>query len=454
MLLAAMIMVVGCQSAPFSSEVILLELDSPSLSSSMKVTPPLVEVYLKLCKGIVDTKASKVTIDPVLNGVDTVMYLVNYPEGGWELLSADKRIPARLMFSKEKNVSLSELENHPGISIIMNDYKEKIGIVRHSDITSNVTGSSTLWENLSYIPPETKSNITWLQIGRELVSSESVDIPHLISTHWDQSTYNMYLPYTTPQKTERCVSGCTVVAAAQVVNYLQPLYNFSTDCLFLECRCNAFIPNGGGSTSYGDFIPNVSTVQTNANYWKYVRGQLGTPLQQKKAISVLMAILGYRLEASYKYLYDADDASYKRSTSASMYKIPEVYETMYGMTCSVLEGSINNGVAVDQIMDGLPVIVQGYEQNGAGHVWIIDGYYLNKQVYDYHYQGFDTTNPSVPLYKTVREIEEYEEYLLVNWGWGATFDSETYFVGTYTWSIEDYVFSTRFGMLYDFVMVD
>lgn len=33
-------------------------------------------------------------------------------------------------------------------------------------------------------------------------------------------------------------------------------------------------------------------------------------------------------------------------------------------------------------MDGLPVIVQ----------------------------GFDTTNPSVPLYKTVREIEEYEEY--------------------------------------------
>lgn len=77
-------------------------------------------------------------------------------------------------------------------------------------------------------------------------------------------------------------------------------------------------------------------------------------------------------------------------------------------------------------MDGLPVIVQ----------------------------GFDTTNPSVPLYKTVREIEEYEEYLLVNWGWGSTFDSETYFVGTYTWSIDDYVFSTRFGMLYDFVMVD
>ena len=35
-----------------------------------------------LFKTLLATRVSDVTVDPVMNGSDTVMYLVNYPEGG------------------------------------------------------------------------------------------------------------------------------------------------------------------------------------------------------------------------------------------------------------------------------------------------------------------------------------------------------------------------------------
>ncbi len=449
--LAATILVVGCQGTEVEPLARIEDKTDLSISSSMKVTKTHLNLYLNNIKGISETRSSDVSVDPILNDIDTVMYLVNYPDGGWEVLSADVRVPTRLMFSECGTATLSEIEANPGLSMIIQDYKDKISAVKHSEQTTTVTGATTLWENLIYNDPQTKSSdITWLQIGRELVSSENINIPHLISTHWDQKTYNLYVPYTTPQKNERCVTGCTIVAAAQVANYLQAKFNFVTDCVFLECLCNTYISSGGGSTLYGSFIPNTSTAQTNTNYWRYVRGELGTAQQQKQAISVLMAVLGYRLNATYSYSYSADDAKFKAATTAEMYGIPDVFENMYDIECTSVDGSIYNAVVAEQIQDGLPVIVQGFEPDGPGHAWIIDGYYLNKQVYNYHYQGFDPSNPSTPIYKTVQEIEEYDEYLLANWGAGASFDSNTYFIGTYTWSVADYTFSTRFGMIYNF----
>ena len=135
-----------------------------------------------LFKTLLATRVSDVTVDPVMNGSDTVMYLVNYPEGGWELLSADKRIPTRLMVGE--------------------------------------TGSD---------------DILWNLYNTEVVYLDSTYVNHLIPTRWSQDVayfkwYNRYVPFINNLKIDstsgRCVTGCVPVACAQVLNYLQPILGF------------------------------------------------------------------------------------------------------------------------------------------------------------------------------------------------------------------------------------
>ena len=69
-LLATMI-VVGCQSIDLSMVHEIQNQDNAAslISSSMKVTTDLVETYLKGFKGVVATRVSDVTVDPVMNGL-------------------------------------------------------------------------------------------------------------------------------------------------------------------------------------------------------------------------------------------------------------------------------------------------------------------------------------------------------------------------------------------------
>ena len=50
---------------------------------------------------------SQETIEPIVSGTDTVMYLVNYPEG-WCLFSGDKRTPAILAYSETGSLSMND----------------------------------------------------------------------------------------------------------------------------------------------------------------------------------------------------------------------------------------------------------------------------------------------------------------------------------------------------------
>ena len=52
------------------------------------------------------------SIDPIVNGRDTIMYLANY-EKGWELLSADTRAPRVLMMAENGNIAVSGLKFNP-----------------------------------------------------------------------------------------------------------------------------------------------------------------------------------------------------------------------------------------------------------------------------------------------------------------------------------------------------
>ena len=445
-LLVVSILVGGCQTVDLSPSIVEDDDSESPLFVSNKITPDVVKTYLTGYKGMVDTKAADVEISAVVHEGDTVMYLVNYPEGGWELLSADRRVPTRLMVGESGMRTLNDIKTHPGMSILLDDMSRQIKTIMQSTCTSPVAENGILWDRIDYHSPDTKSNdILWNLYDTEVVYLDSIDVRHLIKTHWGQSTngsrwYNRYVPYINSSKTNtsagRCVVGCVPVSAGQMLAYLVPKIGVNTTCTFSECLCNSYVPSNSTSVGYGDnFIPNVSSNMSNSVYWNKVRGLSGTIEEQDKVISVLLAYLGYLLDATYEYYWDAEDSSYVRATSAYTTDIPEVFLDEYNIKCDCVDW--NHGIVSTQISNNkMPVIVRAHDDTGAGHSWIVDGYYHMCSVVNYYYVGVDpSTNQTV--YRTEQRVGECEEFFTMNWGWFGDGDDGSYYIDSSTWKTED-----------------
>ena len=436
--------VVSCSGIPDMVEVMVEEDTSDKNSVSLNV----VDRYITAVKGLSRTRADQAEITPVLNENDTVMYLVNYPEGGWELLSADKRVPTRLMVGEDGSMSLSEIENHPGMSILLNDMRNQISAVKRSSQEEPVTEKGILWDDIAPMTENTRS-ITWLQIGQETVEEEETFVDHLITTKWNQQDiyrfYNKYVPYVSAAKNNttfgRCPVGCVPVAVGQVAAYLNKKYNINTSARFLRVGCETYIPAGDTCALYGAFTPYTSTyVSDNNLYWRYVRGEAGTQENIDNAVAVLLAFWGWKLDAQYS----------PSGTAARLVDVPAVFEDEYGIYCEHVDW--NSSVAISQLVNKrVPVIIRSGVNGNlySGHAWIVDGYYEHIELINYYYQGFDTSNPSTPLYKTVQQ-QHTEEYFLMNWGYGGYGDTGTYFVDSSEWVLNGDIYSGNKKMVYNF----
>jgi Spi protease inhibitor/Peptidase C10 family len=113
-------------------------------SSSLKST---VQHTTKSISGIAEIKNS--------NG-KTSFYIINYDEGGFVLLSADKRIPPILGFSFNNNFEVEENTYPPGLKFWMDDAKEQIKAIQ-----------------LSNIKQTQKEEIAWDQVQQSLIDEIS-----------------------------------------------------------------------------------------------------------------------------------------------------------------------------------------------------------------------------------------------------------------------------------------
>lgn len=93
----------------------------------------------------------------------------------------------------------------------------------------------------------------------------------------------------------------------------------------------------------------------------------------------------------------------------------------------------NHGIVSTQISNNkMPVIVRAHDDTGAGHSWIVDGYYHMCSVVNYYYVGVDpSTNQTV--YRTEQRVGECEEFFTMNWGWFGDGDDGSYYIDSSTW---------------------
>lgn len=406
------------------------------------ITSADLQAFITRYKGIPSTRTSEIRIEPILYEKDTVMLLINY-EDGWEVISTDKRAPMRLLYSDKGHTTIEKLFNNPGKTIRMNSMGSKIAALRsHPEArlirkTSTETRSS-MEENNEYVSmwsvvsPEdivietgsTYANETWTCIGVEKVEDIQETQTHLLTTKWDQgSPWNYYTPFTNSTDSIHCFTGCTMVAAAQVLYYLHHKIGVPVKAYATTTQIPPISETDTSRTvTPAHFIPNgsyYSSVIWDAMAKSGSKNDIGNIYT--KPVSALMVQIACYLGATYKKESTSNDPI---GTSASISKIPEVFSRYFNINCNYSETSNFHFIHTDVFTNKKPVIaaasgIRLSNSKSISHAFIIDGS-------QYHYTSYKYTyiksNTIAPVYKyTYSNIHEY--YFQCNWGYSGNYDN-------------------------------
>lgn len=142
----------------------------------------------------------------------TVFYIINYENGGFVILTADKRVKPIAAFSETGEFSTDAESYNGGLVSWLFLLKENVEKVREKNQLS-INQPLQEWDNLispMVIQPPTECE------------EYSTTVGPLLSTSWNQGCgYNKFLPYSPCIQCFHVVSGCVTVAMAQVMRYHQ-----------------------------------------------------------------------------------------------------------------------------------------------------------------------------------------------------------------------------------------
>ncbi|MCH8546497.1 MAG: Spi family protease inhibitor, partial [Cryomorphaceae bacterium] len=115
----------------------------------------------RLNKDDYTTQKSVSTIDAITGrSSDPLFYVVNYDNGGFAIISGDKRIEPVLAYSKHSNFPIEDkMSLPPGLVDWLEDYAAIVLEVRKENVSPSVRISS-MWERIL----ETQFNIDFLEI--------------------------------------------------------------------------------------------------------------------------------------------------------------------------------------------------------------------------------------------------------------------------------------------------
>lgn len=145
---------------------------------------------------------------------DTLLYIVNHPEGGWTIYASDTRVPAILAQSSKG--TYEEASENDNLTAWVGTMAEDMKIIKHLDDSGLIFSSEEIkhnqkfWKAISkpdeYIAEEEvktrfpKDTVIPVYGHYELISSRTYSevydsIPRLTTTNWGQEKpYNYYCP--------------------------------------------------------------------------------------------------------------------------------------------------------------------------------------------------------------------------------------------------------------------
>ncbi len=303
-------------------------------------------------------------------------YIINYSNGGFAIVSADKRLEPILAFSETNSFNVTSSSVPSGLIAWMSNIDDAVISLRKSSASvdkNKAEHNRSLWKSgqkLSFDPdnpPLPESNCT--QEGA--VSSEYIQTGPLTSTTWGQTGgYNANSPDKGCQNGRLPPTGCVATAMAQIMRFHQKpsSYNWSSMLNNNPTSETARLMRDAGSSVDMDYGCDGSSAKTS------------------KAATALVNNFGY--------------------TSAQF-------------------SDYNHNTVVSEIKANRPVILSGGKNSGwwifgiytDGHAWVCDGLMEVK-----HYKCAKLYTPMSPNPILMKQQTSSSLFLHMNWGWSGAFD--------------------------------
>lgn len=260
-----------------------------------------------------------------------VFYIVNFEEGGFVIMSGDRRINPVLAYSLTGNFKFDSNTFPSGLNSWLSSTKDYVKYVRKNKdkfkvnekvwkekiIEKIVGGFSNKSQRISAVPvdPPTECNDILTVVNP------------LISTNWGQGVgYNNEIERTgcSNYSNGHAPTGCVATAMAQVMNFHRKPSQYSWDSM----QPNSF------------------------------------------ALTTLMKVIGQKV--GMVYACDGSSANTQNEVASSFVEDFQYSSAQYS--------SYNQSTVVSELNNGKPVILRGSSQSGFwgsyvnGHAWVCDGY--------------------------------------------------------------------------------
>lgn len=426
-LIGALFLLTACQQ----TECIEFENSSKSqLSVSHNIAT--IENYISKTKGINTRSGNHRLIPYIVNG-DTVMYVANYENGGFEIFSNDKRLPMVLVKSKTGYfIPNNPADKSPFEAYISDtaDCLQKIGI----DSTAEPTG---LWNVYAVSrlrnENENENGAEYRNVGiaTEIDEKEWTPKGGRLSTKWNQDSYfNQCIPYFTDGSGYHAYVGCGAVAVGQYIFHSNKFFNLPqttvTDATYNQ-NTNSFTFSGSSS-----------------NVWSQMNDG-SDPLMYKDQQRMLPTsiFLGYVA----KELNSQFGQNYGDGTGTYTYSYVNFIRRICGKELNVI--NFNFVKTRDILASGYPVIatssgskIHNGNTNYVGHAYIID--YASTYVETYYdvyayvktsdnyvvddKEDVDSESNNLEYYRNKYGEIFFEQsatvsnsWISMNWGWGGNY---------------------------------
>lgn len=269
---------------------------------------------------------------------ETALYIFNFTNGGFVVVSADDALPPVLGYDLEGYCP------EEGVNInfdsFIAEYSDQVEFIRTHNIDAE-PAVAQLWEKYSTNNPETLAVKT---------GSRSVD-PLLINLWNQDSPYNMMCPEDAAGPGGHVYAGCVATAMSMVMHYWRyPLQGTG---------------NGGyNCEGYGYLSANYGETEYK---FEHMQTEMDADMPE-------IAILQYHCGVSVEMMYGAD------GSGAYSWNVPSAIKNHFGYSNLASYKQKENynqtnwvNLLKDQIDLGQPMYYSGFSNSG-GHAFVCDGY--------------------------------------------------------------------------------
>ena len=361
-----------------------------------------------------------------------LFYVVNFKDGGYELVSGDKRTFPTLASSQTGFISLNSDNDNANswISHISEKYNE---LSSCDSLTSEMEYNIATWEFITGQKETSKTKSTssyYYLIDFETQSYYSINKGPLLETQWGQSNYqpndhywNKYCPWKYDTLTgDRCPVGCVAVAGGQFAYYMKDIVDM-----------NITIPVSASCSGYAsNYTRTFSSIVSSSMIYNMPLNYRETTPNKIQNAEIFLAYIGEQVGMNYK----------PSGSGAALQNLTDLFTT-WGLETHYVE--YEDSTIRARLMKLTPVITQGFDGN-SGHAWVIDGYRKERTLRkNYYYVSnrklSDTEINELTMADWQGAYDEWEMPEVIkyhmNWGWNGLYDG--WYLAT-DWTVSGYTF--------------